>query len=93
MREAIVRHTFPSKGQLQLATKHAQDRLRNAYMVGRVKAQYLDLRYIGFNKRFFNAILDLGRMNADRDRSTMSRTKRPSSIGRGDSRSKRARDL
>lgn len=60
-------------------------------MTGRAKAQYLDLRYIGFNKTFFNAIMDLGRVNADGDRTTAPWAKRPSSAAGSDSRTKRAR--
>ena len=59
MKEAIIRLTFPSN-EYQNATKSDQDRLRNWYVAGKAKAQYLQLRCIGFNKAFFDAILALG---------------------------------
>lgn len=61
------------------ATKSDQDRLRNWYIAGKAKVQYLELRYIGFNKPFFHAIMNLGLMNEGTDPSSVLTTKRSAS--------------
>lgn len=65
MKEAIVKHTFPSKSEYTAAVKIDVDRLRNWYMAGKAKAQYLSLKYVGYNKPFFNAMMGLGAMDGN----------------------------
>lgn len=87
-KEAILRHTFPLKVEFQKAHKVDCDRLRNWYMTGKAKVQYLELRYLGFNKPLFNAIMDLDLMNSDDPATVLGR--RPSSAA-GRDLGKRAR--
>ncbi|EKM58920.1 uncharacterized protein PHACADRAFT_249039 [Phanerochaete carnosa HHB-10118-sp] len=56
MKEAIVKQTFPSKTALSAVKKSNTDRLRNGYMTGKAKAQYLTLRFDGFNRSLFAAL-------------------------------------
>jgi len=56
MKEAIVKHTFPSRDAFLAASKTDADRLRNWYMAGKAKAQYLSLRFVGFNRPLFAAL-------------------------------------
>ena len=81
-KEAIIRHTFPSKAEHLKASAADLGRLRNWYHQGKAKIQYLHLRYLGFNKPFLNALLDLGLMSQAARAGTTS-VKRSSSSGEG----------
>lgn len=56
MRDAIVKHTFPSKEAFHAASKTAIDRVRNEYMTGNARAQYLELRFKRFNRSLYEGL-------------------------------------
>ena len=62
---ALLRHTFPSK-QAFLATPAAGvERVRAAYAIGAFRAQYLALRYVGFNRPLADALFALHAPSVD----------------------------
>ncbi|GJE94318.1 hypothetical protein PsYK624_104870 [Phanerochaete sordida] len=56
MREAIIRHTFPSKVEAAAAGAGNTNRVRNAYFTGKASAQVLALRFVQYNKPFLAAV-------------------------------------
>ncbi|EKM58925.1 uncharacterized protein PHACADRAFT_249044 [Phanerochaete carnosa HHB-10118-sp] len=60
VKEAILRHTFPSKADFLTTKLDAVDHVRNMYFLGHFRTQYLTLRYIGYNKPLANALMALG---------------------------------
>lgn len=56
MKDAIVMNTFPSKTVFAAASKTDVNRLRNWYLAGKAKAQYLSLRYEGWNALLHDAL-------------------------------------
>lgn len=73
-----MRRTFRSAREYESTTRSRLDWLRNAYNTGRAKAQYLHLRYVGYNKPLFIALLDLGAMSGSENGSS---SKRPPLTG------------
>ena len=83
-----MRHTFPSKAEFLRAEKIDADRLRNWYMTGRATVEFLELRFLGLNKPFFEAVMALGLMN---ESGSAAGTKRSADALEGEAAAKRAR--
>ena len=79
MREAIVRHTFPNKEEYAATPWSTVDRLRTSYLSGRLRAQYVTLRYLGYNKPLQDALKALNAMDTARRKTpSAKRTSTPS---------------
>ena len=53
----IIVETFSSPAEHAKANANNVNKLRNQYFSGKAKVQCLHLRYIGFNTRFFEALI------------------------------------
>lgn len=75
-----MRHTFPNKTELAAAEKADLDRIRNFYLTGRLKTQYLSLRFLGYSKPLEDALKGLGAMDAAAQRETAGAKRQSGSV-------------
>lgn len=59
--------SFATRSQFFKTSNHTQDRLGQCYQQGSATVEYLQLRYVGYNKPFARALLEMGAMEDEAD--------------------------